>query len=551
MSKKSVILTILLIFVLSAFSYAKVTGIRIDNFKAKPSNSKILIEVKFTAYGLNTPIPEQDSVEAWLEVKESSHPIYPVFWEYYNLAKGCLAKGKWCINKQDKDGVGIKKISLGSLVIRPPTVWLRYGGLGQWEKKAPDSISGEIKKIISAEYQGKEARVHLALKHITGGPNAAWPSIVYYHTAKIIHLPFVGTVANNRPKVSVAAQNSEGTPTNSKKQAKQVLSISYLGCFKDGSARDLSGFSVQDSKMSIGKCKDICRKHGFLYAGVQYASWCFCGNYYGKYGKSNNCNMKCSGDKSQICGGSWANSVYLTGLINPKSEIVFESDIDRMGMDYKNFELNSANPILCKNACYRESKCVAWTYVKPHVQSNSAKCWLKYAVPTPSFNKNCVSGVKDIVKLMPEKFKIRESWGSIFKVYRCNPTMIPNSNQYFGWKNRAIKIGDANPPSFASGVLYLHPITIVDPAVLEGDIKITRPDEKMIVRVAGNKNGDFLLIVNVNRVNIFRKIIDGRKWHLVSVPLSKFYGKNAHIRIIGYANNWYFEYIFIDYVKFE
>lgn len=552
MNKESTaILVVLFIFALSALSYAKVTGIRIDNYEAKPVNDKILIEIKFTAYGLNTPIPEQDSVEAWLEVKESPHPVYPVFWKYYNLAKGCLAKGKWCISKQDEDGAGIEKISLGSLVIRPPTVWLRYGGLGKWDKKAPDTVSGEIKKTIPARYQGKEARIHLALKHITGGPNAAWPSIVYYHTAKTIRLPFVGITADNSPRTGATAQNTGSTLNNGKKQTRQIPSTSYIGCFKDGSARDLSGFSVQDSTMNIEKCINTCRKHGFLYAGVQYASWCFCGNYYGKYGESNNCNMKCSGNKSQICGGGWANSIYFTGLLEPKSGIEFEKNIDRMGMDYKNFELNSANPVLCKNACYEEPKCVAWTYVKPHVQANNAKCWLKYAVPAPSSNKNCVSGVKDVVKLMPEEFKIRENWGSIFKVYQCNPTMIPNSNQHFGWKEKAVRIGDANPPLSASGVLYLHPVTVVDPAVLEGRIKITKPNERMVMRVAGNRNGDFLLVVNINGVNVFRKIIDGRKWHLISVPLSEFYEKNAHIKIIGHANNWYFEYIFIDYIKFE
>ena len=550
MSKKCVILTILFIFVLSVFSYAKVTGVRIDSYKAKPANGKILVEVKFTAYGLNTPIPEQDSVDGWLEIKESPHPIYPVFWEYYNISKGCLAKGKWCINKQDKDGVGIKKISLGSVMIRPPTVWLRYGGLGQWEKKAPDSVSGEIKKIISAEYQGKEARIHLALKHITGGPNASWPSIVYYHAVKIIRLPFVGSVTNNNPKSGFIGGSSVGSD-NSGKQIKTIQPVSYIGCFKDSQIRDLYGFFTQSQDMSVDKCIDICKKHGFLYAAVQYSSSCFCGNYYGRYGAASNCNMRCSGNKNQVCGGTWANSVYFTGLINSTHTIGFERSIDRMGMDYKNFDLESANPNLCKNACYKEDRCVAWTYVKPHVQSNNARCWLKYSVPNPSFNENCISGVKDIAKLIPSRFRIRESWGNVFKVTQCIPTRIANSNQYFGWKSKAIRIGDANPPSYASGVLYLHPITTVDPAVLEGDVRINRPNEEMVMRIAGNKNGDFLLVVNVNRVNIYRKVIDGKGWHTVRIPLSKFYGKNAHIKIIGYANNWYFEYIFIDYVKFE
>jgi hypothetical protein len=37
---------------------------------------------------------------------------------------------------------------------------------------------------------------------------------------------------------------------------------------------------------------------------------CFCGNSYGKYGQAANCDMKCSGNAGEICGGSFANSVY-------------------------------------------------------------------------------------------------------------------------------------------------------------------------------------------------------------------------------------------------
>ena len=50
----------------------------------------------------------------------------------------------------------------------------------------------------------------------------------------------------------------------------------------------------------------------YLYAGVQYTSECFCGNSYGKYGSlpESSCNMPCSGNKTQICGGTWSNSVY-------------------------------------------------------------------------------------------------------------------------------------------------------------------------------------------------------------------------------------------------
>ncbi len=94
----------------------------------------------------------------------------------------------------------------------------------------------------------------------------------------------------------------------------------YIGCFKDRGnpsgtqGRDLDGFMYGSKEMTPKMCIDICARKGFKYASVQYSSQCFCGNSYGKYGPANNCDMKCSGDPSKICGGFWANSVYRTHL---------------------------------------------------------------------------------------------------------------------------------------------------------------------------------------------------------------------------------------------
>lgn len=90
----------------------------------------------------------------------------------------------------------------------------------------------------------------------------------------------------------------------------------FLGCFKDqgeGSGtrgRDLNGLAWSDAAMTHELCVSKCSGNGFAYAGVQYGKWCFCGNQYGKSGPATNCDIRCAGDPNQICGGSWANSVY-------------------------------------------------------------------------------------------------------------------------------------------------------------------------------------------------------------------------------------------------
>ncbi|HEX7883880.1 MAG TPA: caspase family protein [Afipia sp.] len=85
---------------------------------------------------------------------------------------------------------------------------------------------------------------------------------------------------------------------------------SYLGCFRDQGKRDLDGYTFYDGKMTTQLCVSTCRDKGFSHAGTQYAGHCFCGNKYGAAGPATNCDTKCTGNRDEICGGTWANSIY-------------------------------------------------------------------------------------------------------------------------------------------------------------------------------------------------------------------------------------------------
>jgi len=90
----------------------------------------------------------------------------------------------------------------------------------------------------------------------------------------------------------------------------------FLGCYRDQGdsvgtqGRDLSGLMSSSGNMTTELCISMCSAKGYSYAGTQYGSQCFCGNTYGQSGSAANCNMPCSGNQNQICGGFWANSVY-------------------------------------------------------------------------------------------------------------------------------------------------------------------------------------------------------------------------------------------------
>ncbi len=109
------------------------------------------------------------------------------------------------------------------------------------------------------------------------------------------------------------AEELAGTPGAC--SSNTVTQAGFIGCYKDtNSPYDLDGYLEHGENNTPERCMATCREKGFKYAGVQYGQSCLCGNSYGKYGKADNCDFRCTGDSTKICGGFYANSVYATGI---------------------------------------------------------------------------------------------------------------------------------------------------------------------------------------------------------------------------------------------
>ena len=203
-----------LIFLFFTISSLFGVGLTMDSFKVIPQSDGFKIHIEFTAYGLNTPIPERDDVVATFEVRKSQDASYPKLATYYNVAKGCkVDNSNKCLKKKSS---GVEILTLGNNVIRPPQVWLKYGGLGEWKKRAPNVVSGSIDAFIPAKYQGRSGRLHLTLTHVIGGPNAAWPGISYYHQTTWLDLPYLDTDTNSSNiKVANIISSESNTSQNS------------------------------------------------------------------------------------------------------------------------------------------------------------------------------------------------------------------------------------------------------------------------------------------------------------------------------------------------
>jgi hypothetical protein len=71
-----------------------------------------------------------------------------------------------------------------------------------------------------------------------------------------------------------------------------------------------------------------------------------------------------------------------------------ENAIDRIGGDYRNFEIPANQDVAaCKQACEGENRCRAWSYVRPGYGSPAARCYLKEKITPPRRRPCCMSGV--------------------------------------------------------------------------------------------------------------------------------------------------------------
>jgi hypothetical protein len=88
----------------------------------------------------------------------------------------------------------------------------------------------------------------------------------------------------------------------------------YLGCYNDyqNGIRVLGDYVASTNEMTVEQCVSACGSSGYKYAGVQDGSQCFCGsgNYSSQGANSTGCNMQCTGNSAETCGGNGANSVY-------------------------------------------------------------------------------------------------------------------------------------------------------------------------------------------------------------------------------------------------
>ena len=94
-----------------------------------------------------------------------------------------------------------------------------------------------------------------------------------------------------------------------------LIDLFGVCAFDDKNERVLNGYVETSDSMTIESCLHLCRSKGFEYAGLEWQCECHCGNEPEQgfeWAWPSKCNEICSGDSSQICGGSSALSIWKT-----------------------------------------------------------------------------------------------------------------------------------------------------------------------------------------------------------------------------------------------
>ena len=106
------------------------------------------------------------------------------------------------------------------------------------------------------------------------------------------------------------------SPQNNSKQlgGSQVA----WNCFVDNPSRILGTFMDSSGSNTPANCIQTCRTlygHGYKYAGVQYGSQCFCGDFFAERLRrvsQYECNRPCTGNSGLMCVGRWRMSLFYT-----------------------------------------------------------------------------------------------------------------------------------------------------------------------------------------------------------------------------------------------
>ena len=118
--------------------------------------------------------------------------------------------------------------------------------------------------------------------------------VTYYFAAKAYDTAGIQSAPSNEVSYTVPGKTN----------------INYVGCFTDDTNRALPA-ELSSGGETVESCTQKAAAAGYAYAGLQYYGQCFAGNKPGYTRVADSeCNMPCTANPAEMCGGVWYNSIY-------------------------------------------------------------------------------------------------------------------------------------------------------------------------------------------------------------------------------------------------
>ncbi|OIW33464.1 WSC-domain-containing protein [Coniochaeta ligniaria NRRL 30616] len=178
----------------------------------------------------------------------------------------------------------------------------------------------------------------------------------------------------------------------------------YSGCFADNTPDAALSFKSDGdhNNMTVEWCMAECKSNGFRYAGLEYYGDCYCGSAVnGPSVDESQCTYRCTGNQSEVCGGSNIISIYQDTTFTPIDETTvadyaplgcyFDNADDGRALSYPQDSVYGAN--LTTEVCLAQCKEGGYPFAGTEY---GGECWCgqvlgnnTYQVPDSDCNMPC------------------------------------------------------------------------------------------------------------------------------------------------------------------
>ncbi|XP_065225844.1 uncharacterized protein LOC135849377 isoform X2 [Planococcus citri] len=143
----------------------------------------------------------------------------------------------------------------------------------------------------------------------------------------------------------------------------QPVVVRYLGCFSDQKVfPTMEGTKVTvEKKLTSSYCIETCRLKGYAFSGVESGTDCYCSHAFPSIHmkvRDEECNIPCSGNRTEYCGGQFKIGVYDNGMPHPHAFVHYsytgcykDDEIGVKLMEGTMEDMANLTPSVCHKHC--------------------------------------------------------------------------------------------------------------------------------------------------------------------------------------------------------